>query len=60
MLTDYHGDEFSKVGGVFIVGQESQWQNTHFLDHIEENELKPLWCWAFVVEDLKDLIKRAH
>jgi hypothetical protein len=60
MLTDYHGDKFEKVGAIFIVTPEEHWKDSHFVDHIEDNHVEPLWCWAFVVEDLKDLIRRTH
>jgi hypothetical protein len=60
MLTDYHGDKFEKVGAIFIVTPEEHWKDSHFVDHIENNHVEPLWCWAFVVKDLKDLIRRTH
>lgn len=60
MLTDYHGDKFEKIGAIFIVAPKTRWKDSHFADHIEDNQVEPLWCWAFVVRDLKDLIRRTH
>jgi hypothetical protein len=60
MLTDYHGDKFEKVGAIFIVAPDELWEDSHFLDNIKDNNVEPLWCWAFVVGDINDLIKRSH
>ena len=60
MLTDYHGKRFEKVGAIFIVTPEKYWEDSHFIDHIKVNNVEPLWCWAFVVEDPKELINRTH
>lgn len=60
MLTDYHGDKFKKVGAIFIVAPANRWDDSHFAKCIERNHVEPLWCWAFLVEDLQDLITRTH
>jgi len=60
MLTDYHGDKFNRVGAIFIVTPLDHWEDSYFIDNIEDNQVDPLWCWAFVVEDVEDLIERTH